>query len=125
MKKIVILLIMILSLTGCVRQSPCRVVTSIQVTSASRQYRYDSPDKLRKFTLYLRTLETWGPASLDELEGAEYRILLTYSDGGSKLYRIRNDRCLSINNQDWKKIRPEYGSALPLFLSAIPSDQVP
>ena len=122
MKKILFLLLLIPFISGCPQQGPCRVVTDIHITSGEKQYHYNSPRKIDKILIYLRSLETWGPAVLDELEGAEYRITLTFSDGSTKVYRQRNYRCLSVNNGNWLRIYPENAEKLPLLLEVVPPD---
>ncbi len=121
-KKLFIWVLLLLFLTGCTGQSPCRVVTAIDVTSSQSQYHYVSPRKLEKFLYYLRSLETWGPAALDDLDGEEYRIRLTFSDGSNKLYRQKGTMCLAVNNGGWLKIDSEKGDKLPLLLEAVSPD---
>jgi hypothetical protein len=121
-KKLFIWVLLLPFLSGCTGQSPCRVVTAIDVTSRQSQYHYNSPHKLEKFLYYLRALETWGPASLDELEGEEYRIRVTFSDGSNKIYRQKGAMCLAVNDGGWLKIDPDTGDKLPLLLEAVSPD---
>ena len=121
-KKWIYLLLLLPFLSGCNKQAPSRVVTAIDVTSDQAQYHYDSPHKMEKFLYYLRSLETWGPAALDELDGQEYRIRLTFSDGSNKLYRQKGTMCLATNDGGWLKIDPDTGDKLPLLLEAVSPD---
>ena len=77
---------------------------------------------MEKFLYYLRSLETWGPAELDQLTEPEFQIALTFSDGSTKIYRQRGSQSLTVNNGSWRKIKDERGRKLPLLLEAVPPD---
>jgi hypothetical protein len=122
MKKFIIFLFFIFSLTGCTKQSPVRVVTGIHVTTEKGEYHYSSPKKVEKYLYYLRWLDTWGFAELDALSGPEIQINLAFHNGTEKNYRLRGFQCLSVDHGNWLKIRPDYAEKLELLLEAVPPD---
>ena len=121
-RKLIFPIIIMLFLSGCSAKPQYKVVTQVEVSSGETRYRYHTPKKMEKFLYYLRSLETWGPAQLDELTGVDYQILLTFSDGSTKRYRQRGTQSLAINNGGWCKVKDERGSKLPLLLEAVPPD---
>ena len=123
MKKMLFLLVILLSLTCCTPKPHYKVVQQIHITSPAGECRYDAPEKVQKYLYYLRSLKTWGPAELDTLQGEDYRITLRYSDGTSRVYRQKGTQCLAVEDGSWKKIRSDNGDKLKLLLEAVPPDE--
>ena len=121
-KKLLFLLILVFFLSGCSAKPQYKVVTQIEVSSYENRFRYHTHPKMEKFLYYLRSLETWGPAELDQLAEQEFQIILSFSDGSTKIYRQRGSQCLAVNDGGWCKIDNERGSKLPLLLEAVPPD---
>ena len=121
-KKLIFPLIILFFLSGCSAKPHYKVVTQIEVSSDENRYRYHTHPKMEKFLYYLRSLETWGPAELDQLTEPEFQIALTFSDGSTKIYRQRGSQSLTVNNGSWRKIKDDRGSKLPLLLEAVPPD---
>ena len=128
--KLTLLVVIMCLISGCSRaEAPVsRVVTKIDVvctqsnTQVIRTYKH--PKKMEALLYYLRTLRYCGKADTDpeQIRGDAYHIVLTYSDGTSRVYRQRANRYLSRDARPWEQIDPRQGRSLPLLLKLMPED---
>lgn len=124
------LLLGCLLLAGCTRApgfTP-RPVTQIRITgvcaqrSVQRQYR-DS-EKMENILNYLRTLDFTGYTSLNPamLPGDDVTILLVFSTGDTREYRVHANRYLCRPDGKWEKVDSGKAGRLTEILDACRSD---
>ena len=128
MHKLVALFAILLSLGGCVVQSPpaqIRFVTEIDVSviqggNTFRRKLIDDDD-MHSVLNYLRMLDPYTAADLeaDTFRTDRYEITVGYSDGSHTVYRQLYDEYLQVNDGAWKKIDPVLGSRLRTILSGL------
>ena len=138
-KKIAILLVVCLLLAaaavGCTYHFPKdqnntqgRVVTGVLVHFSNGplklQRNYTDSDKMRRILHYLRYIDPYGTPSEDpeQLQGSDFHIVLSFSDGGYQVYQQRSDRFMRIDGGIWQRIDPEKAKELTFMLDQMESD---
>ncbi len=108
----------------------CRVVTAVTVTYENgpiqTQRHYTSADKMQRILNYLRLLRPYGKPEEDpeSVQGSDFHILLSYSDGCQQSYRQKSDRFLQDIDGQWKKIDPRKAEELSQILGQMESDSI-
>ena len=133
MKKIGIILLALLLMTGCTRideqiAGRPRVVTGIDASYDSGAIRlnrqYSDSEKLRAVLMYFRCLEVYGTVapevSIPQI--SSIRVTLTYSDGTAKTYDQRDGQYLRQDDGPWHYINQEQAQDLPILLGFLESD---
>ena len=121
-------------LAGCSRQLPeetaplCHYVVRAEVVchigneTVSKQFTEDG--KIESVLYYLRLLEDDG--DLERLprnaEGADFEILLFFSDGGCRLYRQKGAEYISQDGGPWRILKQRQGSRLQTLFKLLPGD---
>ena len=134
MRKVLCTVLAVFCLSGCHRQTSseteplCHYVVRAEVTchtggeTVSKQFTADA--KIESVLHYLRLLEDNG--DVDRLprnaEGADYEILLFFSDGGCRLYRQKGTGYLSKDGGPWLILKQRQGSRLQTLFKLLPSD---
>ena len=136
MRRCIVLLLLVFSLSGCTyyappgENHPVRVVTQIDVITtqdgALLQFHYRQPEKMKVILTYLRHLKPsqFKPITPDTFRSDAYEIRLTLSDGSQTVYHQIYDEYLQKNGGPWKSIDRVQGGTLYTMLSNLPSDQL-
>ena len=125
-------------LSGCYRKEPerpaeteplCRYVIRADVIcrtgNVSQAKQYIREEKLQSVLNYLRLLEDVGdvPGLPKDVSGADYEILLYFSDGSCRVYRQKGAAYLSQDGGPWQILKQRQGSRLYTLFKLLPSDQ--
>ena len=137
MKKLVILILLTgLLCTGCGRRVPTttvpthRVVTGIDITFQNGPLYvrriYTHPEKMSAILHYLRFIDPYGTPQEppESVTGSDFYIVLSFSDGGQKLYRQHADRYMQVDGGEWKRIDIKKALELSRIVSYMRSDTV-
>lgn len=138
MKKFIVLLLICSFLSsGCSRihtpgeQEPAqRMVVQIDVSCSqdgeSIHRSYTSENKMEAMLLYLRLLKSQGPAQVnpEELLGPVSKIVVQFSNGQQRIYRLRADRFLSTDSRPWQSVDQTHAQELYKLVMLMPSDQL-
>ena len=134
MKKIFLLLLSLFLLSGCSRvnidhqDSGLRMVVQIDVSCSqdgeSIHRSYTSENKMEAMLLYLRLLKSQGPAHTnpEELLGPACKIVVQFSNGQKRIYRLRADRFLSTDSQPWQSVDQAHAQELYKLVMLMSSD---
>lgn len=136
-KTTLVILILLFSLCGCSRvhdpnnpETGLKMVVRIDVFCSQDgeaiHRNYTSEDKMEAMLLYLRLLKSKGPANTDpeELIGPACKIVVTFSNGQSRIYRLRADRFLSTDSGPWQSVDQTHAQELYKLVMLMSSDQV-
>ena len=135
-KSIVICLLLGLLCTGCGYHAPIttipthRVVVGIDITFQNgplyARRIYTNSEKMSAILHYLRFIDPYGtpPEPPESVDGSDFYIVLSYSDGGQKLYRQHADRYMQVDGGDWKSINVEKAMELSRILGKMQSDEI-
>ena len=129
MKRIVVLLLTVLLLSGCSKKekdNSYRVVTGVQV-EYTRQGEtisrvYTTPTSMQSVLTYLRILKPYGPVYPDGNTEIMCKIVLHYSQGPDSVYIQQGQRYLQKDGGDWETIDTSRASLLYPMLLLLPSD---
>ena len=137
MKRNFILLFLGLTLLlgGCSKWTPsaadeplCHVVTGVSVTYQNGAVRldrqYTDSEKMRAILNYLRIIHPYGRPEEDpeQVEGSQFSIVLSYSDGGQKTYLQKADKYMRIDDGQWQRIDPNRALQLGELVGQMASD---
>ena len=128
MKRICILLILAVLLTGCKKQPEpiVRVVTGVQVeynrNGETLSRTYTKPSSVQSVLTYLRILRPFGPTVPKGEFDTTCRITLQYSHGPDSVYLQQGDRYLRKDAGDWQTIDNSRATLLYPLLLLLPSD---
>ena len=128
------LVLMLFMLCGCRQEAPretealCNYVTRVDMTCSSggqmlyKQYTQD--EKIESVLYYLRLLENDGDLQMlpRNATGADFEILLFFSDGGCRSYRQKGAAYLSQDGGPWKILKQRQGRKLMTLFKLLPSD---
>lgn len=129
MKKICIILLLAVLLTGCGKEeTPTvhRVVTGVQVEfdrggeTITRTYTKNT--SVESVLTYLRILRPFGPTVPKGEFDSTCRITLAYSDGSASEYVQQGNQYLQKDGGDWQNIDNSRGSLIYPLLLLLPSD---
>ena len=123
-----------LLLSGCRQEAPpepeplYHYVTRVDITcnyGGENCYKqFTQEEKIRSILHYLRLLQDDG--SLEDLpadkSGAEYEILLFFSDGGCRTYRQMDTDYICQDEGRWRILKPSQGRKLLTLFRLLPSD---
>ena len=134
-KSLMLLLIFLSLLSGCSRvhtpeeqETGLRMVVQIDVSCSqdgeSIHRSYTSEDKMEAMLLYLRLLKPLGPAQTDpeELLGPANEIVVRFSNGQQRIYRLRADRFLSTDSHPWQSVDQVHAQELYKLVILMSSD---
>ncbi len=136
MKKWTILMMLLaILLTGCTRldqQTPGtpRVVTGIEASFDGENLRlhriYSDSEKLQGVLTYLRCLDLHGTPDPEEPipQTNSARIVITFSDGSTKVYEQQADQFLRQDGGPWQRIDPDQAREFALLLKLMESDEI-
>ena len=138
MKKISLLpLIALFLFSGCSRvhipdeQEPAlRMVVQIDVSCSqdgeSIHRSYTSENKMEAMLLYLRLLKPQGPTETnpEELLGPACKIVVRFSNGQERIYRLRADRFLSTDSHPWQSVDQAHAQELYKLVMLMSSDNL-
>lgn len=128
MKRIVILLILAVLVTGCRKQAEpiTRVVTGVQVeydrNGETLSRTYSKPSSVQSVLTYLRILRPFGPTVPTGEYDSTCRITLHYSHGPDSEYLQRGNKYLCRDGGDWQSIDNARANLLYPLLLLLPSD---
>lgn len=129
MKRIVILLLVLLTFSGCENRGETpvyRVVTGVQVDYTRQgdtiHREYTKPASMQSILTYLRILKPYGPVYPDENRDIMCKIVLHYSQGPDSVYIQQGQRFLQKDGGSWENIDPSRASLLYPMLLLLPSD---
>ena len=129
------LLLIFLLFSGCSRvvddrESALRMVVQIDVSCSqdgeSIHRSYTSENKMEAMLLYLRLLKSQGPAKTDpeQLIGPACEIVVRFSNGQRRIYRLRADRFLSTDSHPWQSVDQTHAQKLYKLVMLMNSDQI-
>lgn len=139
-KRISLILVLVLLLTGCGRDTPGiestsgpgRMVRRIDVASQPEdpeQARvYVTQENMNELLGLLRSMVTAeAPEEEPDVEGAEscYTATVTFANGQQSVYWLLEDAYLRLGDEEWCLIAPEKAGEFARFLGDHPSDDVP
>ena len=123
-KRLLILLILLLPLTGS-----CRRVPLVRLLQEARVDFYEPPQTIRyrdqgKLSELLNCLRLARPGAPVQPEdgGQLCRIRLYYTDGSLQDRYLQNYRSISTDGTQWSKISPDSASYLYVLLHLLPGD---
>ena len=133
-RKITCLILVLFMLSGCRQEVPretealCNYVTRVDMTCNSggqtvyKQFTQDA--KIESVLYYLRLLEDDGDLNLlpRDATGADFEILLFFSDGGCRSYRQKGTAYLSQDGGPWRILKQRQGRKLMTLFKLLPSD---
>lgn len=129
--KIIIPVFLCSLLLGCSapkEPSANKLVTDIQIQcrngQAVLQRHYSDAQKMEVVLSYLRALHRRQPTDVDpeRLEGPQFKIYLTYSDGTERYIFQRSDQFLSVDFGPWQAVEQNTAAFLYPLLQSIPGD---
>ena len=135
-RSVVLCLLLSLLCTGCGYHAPIttipthRVVVGIDITFQNgplyARRIYTNSEKMSTILHYLRFIDPYGtpPEPPESVDGSDFYIVLSYSDGGQKLYRQHADRYMQVDGGDWKSINVEKAMELSCILGKMKSDEI-
>ena len=136
MRKILNLFLIVLCLSGCRQEAAVptqtaplyRYVTQVDVTCRQADQvlhkQYIQDEKIESVLHYLRLLYDHGdietlPADADQ---TDYEIILSFSDGGRRVYHQRGSAYLSQDGGPWLILEQWQGRKLLTLFRLMPSD---
>jgi len=129
MKKIAVLLLLSLLLSGCqatTAEPACRVVTGVHVQyhheDSTITRNYIQPDSIHSVLFYLRLLRPFGPVIPEDTQNLTCRITLRYSHGPDSVYEQQGNHYLRRDDGHWKEINDTTAQLLYPLLLLLPSD---
>lgn len=133
MRRLIFIVLCVSLLSGCGKSAPKTdrpsVVTLVEVSVSQGgrvvHYRYSQEDKMQAVLYYLRSLQPSrsAPIEAETFRTDAYRICLTMSDGGQRVYHQLYDEYLQKDNGPWQRVDQARASSLPQLLKLIPSDE--
>ena len=133
-KLFILILLTALLCAGCGRREPIatvpthRVVTGIDITFQNgplyARRIYTNAEKMSAILHYLRFIDPYGtPQEPPEtVTGSDFYIVLSFSDGGQRLYRQHADRYMQVDGGEWKTIDTKKAIELSRIVSFMRSD---
>ncbi|MCD7756109.1 MAG: hypothetical protein LUJ09_07280 [Firmicutes bacterium] len=123
-------LLLLFFLSGCgapaqAEPAPFRVITEIHIIrgegTGAALYTCTDGEIMRQVLTYLRGIDPYGTPEVDpaSVPGADYRVVLTYSDGCEQIFHQRCNRYMQVDGGAWKKIDPEKADQLEQLVEAI------
>ena len=136
MRKLILLLFTVLSLTGCSRSVPvptetaplCRYVTQVDMTCRQPadvlHKHFTRDEKIESILFYLRLLHDHGDIDTlpPDAEQTDYEIILSFSDGSQRVYHQRGSAYLSQDGGPWLILEQWQGRKLQTLFQLLPSD---
>lgn len=128
MKRIGILLVLAVMLTGCGRHAeiPCRVITGVDVQyqqgGAWVERTYFQQESMEAVLNYLRMLKPEGIVLPDDPQTINCQITVHFSDGTDKLFFQQGNIYLREGDGAWEKIDRQQAQLLYPLLLLMPSD---
>ena len=129
MKKIAVILLLSLLLSGCrtAKAEPaCRVVTGVQVQyhheGGTLNRTYTQSDSIRSVLFYLRLLRPFGPVVPEDTQNLTCQITLRYSHGPDSVIEQQGNQYLRRDNGHWEEINDTNAQLLYPLLLLLPSD---
>lgn len=129
MKRIGILLLLFVILTGCARAEElpaCRVVTGVQVEFQQNgkllHRSYTKTESVQAVLNYLRILKPFGPVIPETNAENGCRITLHFSHGPDSVYLQQGNAYLCCDGGDWETIDQSRATLLYPLLLLLPSD---
>lgn len=128
MKRMVIVLVFALLLSGCADRNKTthRVVTGVQVEytrDGETLYRaYSQTSSVQSILIYLRILRPFGPVIPVGSHDTNCKITLQYSQGPDSVFLQQGNQYLRRDAGEWKRIDSSHASLLYPLLLLLPSD---
>ncbi len=126
MKRLALILIFAVLLSGCSPNPVSRVVTEIRVEyeqPGSTIYRtYNQQSSMEHVLTYMRLLRPFGPVIPEGNQDFTCKFTLKYSHGPDSIYLQQGANYLQKNDGEWKSIDNTNGQLIYPLLLLLPSD---